>query len=295
MVKLELDFLPHLKQLEDLTKKPWLVSLFAGEYQSTFRGSGHEFETYEQYTPDQDAKRIDWIASAKSNKIFMRAFTEERDLRIFTMLDVSSSMFFSSTKKLKCEYAAELVNSLLFAVIAAGDQAGLLMTSTETKVFVPPKSDKSQYFRLLNQISTNEHYGGQRDIFWGLKQILTAKERGVLFIVSDFIRTTREEFEIMGLLAKKFDIYAFVIRDRFEKFLPSDVNAVCIEDPRTHKTIIVNLKQVRDEYQMIMEEDERRLKDQFLQHNVDMKLFYTHHPFEAKLMQFFSHMRRRWK
>lgn len=295
MVELQLDFLPHLKELEDLTKKPWLTSMLAGNYQSTFRGSGHEFETFTQYTPEQDSKSIDWLASAKSDKLLMRVFTEERDVKTFIIFDTSSSMFFSSTRKLKCEYAAELINSLLFAVVAAGDQAGMLMTSDTNHKIIPPKQDRAQYFRLLEELSKSDNYGGRRDLQWAFKEMLNTKDQGIIFVVSDFLNFSKDEAEVMSLLAKKFDMYAFVVRDKVEKYLPRNLNAVCIEDPSTGRTIIVNLKQVRKEYQQVMEEDEARLNELFLEHNIDMQIFYTHQPFESTLMEFFSMQRKKWK
>ncbi|MFW5747041.1 MAG: DUF58 domain-containing protein [Nanoarchaeota archaeon] len=295
MVELQLDFLPHLKRLEDLTKKPWLAGWLIGGYQSIFRGSGQEFEGYTQYTQEQDSKRIDWIASSKSDKLLMRTFIEERDMKCFVVMDTSSSMFFSSSKKLKCEYAAELANTLLFAVIAAGDQAGLMMSSDSVAVNLAPKADKSQYFRILSHLTDNGNYGGRRDLFTPLKELVNSKNQGVLFILSDFLNLTEEELSVIGLLSKKFDTYAFVIRDKVEKYLPSGINAVCIEDPKTHKTIIVNLKEVRQEYQELMEEDENRLSEEFLERNVDMGKFYTHKPFEGPLMEFFSRQKKQWK
>jgi uncharacterized protein (DUF58 family) len=295
MVELQIDFLPHLKKLEDLTKKPWLVSNMVGSYQSCYRGSGKEFEGFSQYTPDQDSKRIDWIASSKSDKVLMRTFVEERDLKCFVLIDTSESMFFSSTKKLKCEYAAELANTMLFAIIAAGDQAGMMMVSDSIFVNVPPRADKAQYFRVLTDISKNENYGGRQNMLPALKELIKVKEHGILFIISDFINTTPEEMEIIGLLAKNFDVCSFMIRDKVEKYLPQDLNAVCIEDPKTKRTIIVNLKQVRDEYQAYMEANERDLKERFLHRNVDTATFYTHMPFEGMLMEFFSGQRKKWK
>jgi uncharacterized protein (DUF58 family) len=295
MVELQIDFLPHLKKLEDLTKKPWLVSVMVGGYQSSFRGAGQEFEGFVTYNSDQDAKRIDWVASAKTDKVLMRTFTEERDLKCFTIMDTSASMFFASTKKLKCEYAAEIANTLLFAVIAAGDQAGLMMSSSTVAKNILPRSDKAQYFRLLSQISDNNNYGGSRDIISPCQHLLKSKEGGVLFIISDFLNFTDEEADIIGLLGKKFDVFALVIRDKVEKYLPVGLNAVCVEDPKTGRTIIVNLKQVRDEYQEYMEQDEQHLKERLLERNVDAVFFYTHMPFEGTLMEFFSLQRKKWK
>jgi hypothetical protein len=121
-----------------------------------------------------------------------------------------------------------------------------------------------------------------------LEKLFKSKESGIIFIISDFINTTDEEIEMIGLLRKRFNIFAFMVRDRVEKFLPKGINAVSVEDPDTGKTIIVNLSQVREDYEQEMIADEQRLTSTFLKHDVGFKKFYTHMPFETSLREFFK-------
>lgn len=293
MVTLDLDFLPHLKKLEDLTKKPWMTSAMAGSYSSIFKGSGIEFESFSVYTPDQDSKNIDWKASAKSEKTLMRNYVEERDIDCFILMDSSSSMFFSSTNKMKCEYAAELVNSLAFAIIASGDKSGIFMSSKEKQINIPPKSGKKNYFMILNELTNGENYGGARNILFPLELLFKSKDKGILFIVSDFLNATDEELEMISLLKDKFVIFVLMIRDRRERFLPKDLNAVVIEDIEQKKSIVVNLQSVRQEYEETMRKNEIKLEQFFLRHDVNFEKFYTHEQFENKLFGFFERVRKK--
>ncbi|MFW5871934.1 MAG: DUF58 domain-containing protein, partial [bacterium] len=206
MVKLKLDFTPKLKELEDLTKKPWMASNLSGSYQSVFKGSGKEFDGFSVYTPEQDSRNIDWKASAKSEKVLMRNYVEERNLEINLVFDCSSSMFFSSTGVLKAEYAAEIANSLLFAVISSGDKAGLHMSSDERQKVIPAKSGKNHYFRLITELSENKNYGGRRNIMSALANIFKSQGTGIIFIISDFINARPEEIELIGLLRQSYEV-----------------------------------------------------------------------------------------
>lgn len=294
MVDLKLDFLPHLKELEDLTKKPWMTSWLAGGYTSLFKGSGIDFDSFSVYTPEQDSRKIDWKASSKSEKVLVRNYVEERDLKTFILFDVGNSMLFSSTDKLKCEFAAELVNSLAFAVVAANDQVSLRMCSKDKNSIVPAGSGKKSYFKVMTEISNGDNYGGKRDIQTSLKLLFSSDDMGVLFIVSDFINSSDEELEMISLLHQKFDIFVFMVRDRMEKYLPKNVNAVAFENMDTGRSIIVNLPQVRDEYMAEMKKDEKRLESFFLKHDIRFAKFYTHHPFETKLFEFFEGAKKNW-
>lgn len=294
MVKLNIDFTPRLKELEDLTKKPWMTSNLSGSYQSVFKGSGKEFDGFSVYTSEQDSRNIDWKASAKSEKILMRNYVEERNLAVTVVYDCSSSMFFSSTGILKAEFAAEIANSILFAVSSSGDKAGLYMSSEKTQEKIPAKTGKNHYFRLITELSNNSNYGGRRDIISALATIFKSQGSGVIFIISDFIGAKPEELELIGLLRKSYEVFVFVIRDPMEKFLPKDTNAVAIEDYESGRSIVVNLPQVRNEYMQLMQKDEARLEKAFLQNDVAMMKCYTHKPYETVLMEFFERKKKQW-
>ena len=288
MVELKLDFLPSLKKLEDLTKKPWMTSWLSGGYQSLFKGSGIEFDNFSVYTPEQDSRKIDWKASSKSEKVLVRNYVEERDLKVMLLMDSSNNMLFSSTEVLKCEYAAELTNSLAFAVVESNDQVSLMMASKDKLKKIPFGSGKKNYFKIITELQTGDNYGSPRDILTSLTNLFKSDDSGLLFIISDFINASDEELEAISLLHQKFDIFVFMVRDRMERFLPKDVNAVVFENMDTGKSIIVNLPEVRSEYINHMKKDEARIESFFLKHDIRFQKFYTHQPYRAKLFQFFE-------
>ncbi len=77
--------------------------VFAGEYESAFRGRGMEFEEVREYTSGDDIRDIDWNVTARFGHPFVKVFREERELTIMLMVDVSSSGLFGSYKQFKQE------------------------------------------------------------------------------------------------------------------------------------------------------------------------------------------------
>ncbi|MFT4325992.1 MAG: DUF58 domain-containing protein [Candidatus Woesearchaeota archaeon] len=294
MVELNLDFVPHIKKLEDLTKKPWLTSMLVGSYSSVFKGGGIDFEGYSVYTPEQDSRYIDWKASSKGDKVLVRTFIEERDVKCFFVIDVGSNMFYSSSTKLKCEFAAEIVNELVFSVIASSDQAGLYMCSSKKAIHIPPKTGKFQYFRIVTELSNGKNYGGERFLTPALSELFKSKDKGILFIVSDFLNATKDELNMISLLKQKFEVFVIMVRDKMERYLPKDLNAVCIEDLQTGKSIILNIKHVRDEYQQEMAENERFLEETFLHSDVDFAKMYTNASYLDPLIELFEKKKGKW-
>jgi uncharacterized protein (DUF58 family) len=293
MVNLKLNFMPHLKKLEDLSKKPWASSMLSGSYSSLFKGSGFEFNGFSPYTSDQESRMIDWTASAKSDKIMVRTYVEERDVKCFIIMDSGSNMFYSSNPKLKCEYVAELVNSLVFAIIEAGDQAGLYMTSDTKSITIPAKTGRQNYFQIMTELSNGNNYGGKRNIKQPLEKLFSSEDKGLLFIVSDFISSSEEELNMISLLKGKFEIFVIMVRDTMESYFPTNVHPVVIENYETNESIVVNIDYVREEYNELMKKDEEKLQEFFLQNDISFDKFYTDMPFEMKLYAFFERERKR--
>jgi uncharacterized protein (DUF58 family) len=117
--KLRVDVLSLTKKIE-IILKILVNTQIISRYRSVFKGRGLEFEDYRAYTTQDDATRIDWKASIRSNQLLVKLFREERELDVYILLDSSSSMIFGSTEKLKLEYAAELAAAFAFWLLRPG-------------------------------------------------------------------------------------------------------------------------------------------------------------------------------
>jgi uncharacterized protein (DUF58 family) len=113
--------------------------IFAGEYESAFRGRGMEFEEVREYAPGDDIRDIDWNVTARMGHPYIKLYREERELTIMLLIDVSSSGLFGTVKQLKNELAAELASVLAFAAIKSNDKVGLGIFSDHVEKYIPPK------------------------------------------------------------------------------------------------------------------------------------------------------------
>ena len=133
----KVDLVPALRRLEILSKG-LTSSKIIGAYKSVFKGKGLEFSGYRGYTLEDDSNLIDWKASARTNEILIKEYSEERDVDVFFLVDCSPRMLFGSTEKLKAEYVIELTASLSHAILEAGDSAGLALYSDDVKADILP-------------------------------------------------------------------------------------------------------------------------------------------------------------
>ena len=103
--------------------------MFAGEYESAFRGRGMQFEEVREYSPGDDVRDIDWNVTARFGHPFVKVYREERELTIMLLVDVSSSCFFGTQQQFKQELAAEIASVLAFAATKNNDKVGLVIFS----------------------------------------------------------------------------------------------------------------------------------------------------------------------
>lgn len=149
--ELRLDLKPLIKKLEIGLKRGHTEEAMTSSFKSVFKGRGLEFEGFRAYTASDDAKEIDWKASLRAQELLIRVLTEERNLKVFMLLDVSDSMIFASTDKLKAEYCAELVATLSYGVLAAQDSVGLAMFNDKIAKSIPGNRISRSYNIPRNQ------------------------------------------------------------------------------------------------------------------------------------------------
>src|SRR5271167_708574 len=115
-----------MRQLEIRTRRLVNDSL-AGEYHSVFKGRGMDFDEVREYVAGDEVRAIDWNVTARAGRPFIKKFTEERELTILLLVDVSASGNFGSGRQSKRQLAAELASVLAFSAIRNSDKVGLIL------------------------------------------------------------------------------------------------------------------------------------------------------------------------
>ena len=285
-------FIIKLRPLEGLEIGPRRIvtSRFLGSYKSVFRGKGLEFVDYKEFVGGDDASLIDWKASSRAGKLLVKEFAEERNINIFFLIDVSSSMVYSSISKLKSEYAAELVGSLGFLVLHSGDSIGFALFTDKIIKSSLPVSGIGKHYAFMKELTDVENYGGGYDIVYALKSVNSFLERNsVLIIVSDFIGLKGEWETRIKLASQKYDVIGIMIRDIRDKNLPKmGLGTALLEDPFTGEQIVVDTKKVGPAYKKYVSRQEKKIKEVFLKSNSDFLSLTTDEDFVDSLFKFFK-------
>lgn len=242
---------------------------FSGEYHSSFKGQGLDFDDYRAYQHGDDPRFIDWNVSARMDSPFIRQFREERELTVVLAIDISGSTDFGSAHFSKRERAAELAALLGFCASHNGDKVGLLLFSNKPLLYLPPKKGNANILRHIRDILATpvpDPSTSLANAAHFLNQTLPRKS--LVFLLSDF---TDWGFEKpLAILARKYDLIALQLCDPLEKELP-DVGKVLLRDAESGHLINLNTSNsnVRMGYQKLSRRYREGLRAFFKKNAID--------------------------
>ena len=127
-----------------------------GQHRSPYHGFSVEFAEHRSYEPGDEVKHIDWKLYGKTNRLYVKRFEEETNLRAHLILDTSKSMTYASGKVTKLDYGSYLLAALSYLMIRQQDAAGVVLFDEKIRSFIPPKSTPSHLNTLLNTLDVKQ-------------------------------------------------------------------------------------------------------------------------------------------
>lgn len=287
ITELNLNLTPMVRKLEFMTKKN-LASELSGGYRSAFKGKGLDFDGFREFQPMDDSERIDWKASLRSQQLMIKVFKEERNLNIVYLFDVGGSMCFSSTDKLKVEYAAEMIASLSFASIQVGDNVGMVMFSDVVKKHILPSQGPAQFYKITRALSEPQNYDGGFDLDNAIKFLNTAfHKKNIVFLFSDFIGLKKTWKSRIQALGRESDVIGVMIRDPRDDFMPPDALQTVIKDPFSEDELVIDPRSVSKAYSDYSVKLKEEIKQTFKNNRMDIIELSTTDDYVQAIMSFF--------
>jgi uncharacterized protein (DUF58 family) len=268
-------------------------TVFAGNYHSVFKGRGMNFEDVREYQPGDEIRAIDWNVTARLGNAFVKKFTEERELTVMLIVDVSASGSFGSSTQSKRELAAEVACLLAFSAIRNNDKVGLLLFTDRVELFIPPKKGRSHTLRLIREILFFEPAGRGTDPALALdylNRIVT--RRAVVFFISDF--QAPDFSHTLAVSGRRHDFIAVRVQDERETVLPN-VGIITLEDSETGEQIEINTsdRNIRNSFSDLADQNARDLTRTLRRNNIDAITLRTSEDYLPALRSFFRLRERR--
>lgn len=288
------EILKQIRNIEIRTGK--LVNdIFAGQYESVFKGRGMEFSEVREYQPGDDIRTIDWNVTARFAHPFVKKFVEERELTIMLLVDMSASGKFGTCKKFKSEIIAEISAILAFAALKNNDKVGTIIFTNKIEKFIPPKKTRTHILRIIREILYFQPQNKSTDLNCGLEYLNEVTKRKVIvFLISDFIDKGYEK--MLKITNKRHDLIALTIIDPREQNLPS-IGIIELEDLETGKTTLIDTSDnsFRNNFFSQQAETIKRREQIFNRIQLDNIKIFTDESYIQPLIKFFQLRTRRFR
>jgi uncharacterized protein (DUF58 family) len=292
--KIPKEIFSHVRRIEIKTGK--LVNeVFAGQYNSVFKGRGIEFDEVREYAPgDDDIRNIDWNVTARMGHPYIKRYREERELTVMLVVDMSASLQFGTQYKYKSEIAAELASIIAFSAIKNNDKVGMIIFTNTVEKYILPKKGRSHILRLIREILYFKPQNKTTNIKIGLEYLNDIlKRKAVVFLISDFESGGYEK--ILRITNKRHDLINIILEDVRETNVPN-VGIMNVKDNETEEFLEID---TRENFQNFFKERYNAKKDEreklFKSSNIDFINISTDKSYVDPLIKFFKYRERKFR
>lgn len=281
-MKLTKDSIAQFGNLEILAKQV-VEGFITGLHKSPFHGFSVEFAEHRLYNKGESTKHIDWKLFARTDKLFVKRYEEETNLRCQFMVDVSSSMHFPKDESTlnKLEFSALAVANLIELLKKQRDAVGLSLFSNEFKLETPAKTNQAHQRYIYSELEKildkeNQMEGQSTQIVDAIHHFAEKiHKRSLVFIFSDMLdgelMNNDEAFSaLQHLRHKKHEVVLFHVLDKSkEQEFNYENKPTVFVDMETGEEVKLNPSQIREEYQSKLSDYQTNLKLKCGQYHID--------------------------
>jgi len=272
----------------DLRARHIVEGFLSGMHRSPYFGQSVEFLQHREYCIGDDLRHVDWQVWARQDRLYVKQFEEETNLRCNLLVDVSNSMRYGEGHLNKYEYACSIAASLAFLVLKQQDAIGCLTFDDKVRVRVPTRSKKNHIFSVIDSLDVNKP-ADKTDLYGILHAAVeTYPRRGMMVLISDLLTDPEPMLKGLRLLRQRgHDVMVFHVMDDDELDFPFN-GPTRFEGLESEEHLNCNPRSLREGYLKALEEHLNKVKRGCAQNGVDYALIRTSAPLDAVLATYLS-------
>jgi uncharacterized protein (DUF58 family) len=266
-----------------------------GNYRTVLRGQGTDFRDVREYETGDDVRHIDWNVTARMDEMFVREYTEDRELTAWLLLDRSPSMGFGPVSRTKERVLCEVAATVAQLFVRGGNRVGAILYDNDTTRILPPRQGRNQVLSLIDELLRPVT---GRGTVTDLRKLLDAaapmiRRRSLIVLVSDFISEPGWERSLLRL-TERHEVVAVRLVDRREFELP-DAGLILVEDAETGEQLMVDSSdpEFRRRLQTAGEAQEVAVRDAARRAGVDLHVISTDDDLVAAFVRLVGSRKRR--
>jgi len=271
----------------DLIARLVVEGYITGLHKSPYHGFSAEFAEHRQYMSGDSLRYLDWKVYGRTDRMYVKRFEEETNLKSHIILDASGSMGFRDGGSVtKFRYGSILAAALAFLMIRQRDSVGLVTFADTMKSYVPPRSVQSQLNEIIRELSLTEPSGPTvtGDILHTLAERISV--RGLIVLVSDLVMDPDElVYGLKHFRHNGHEVLVFHVLDPAE--LEFDYSAdTRFVDMETGRAVTTQPRHIRGEYLSMLNERHSSLVHAMHDMSIDYARFTTDVPFDRALSEY---------
>lgn len=281
-------FISELSNME-LRARLIVEGFLIGMHRSPYHGFSVEFAEHRQYFPGDDIGNIDWKVYGRSDRLYIKQYEEETNLKAYILLDASNSMGFKRDGSIsKLEYAGYVAAGLTYLMMKQQDATGLAVYDESVRSFYEPHLTYSYMKLLLSELSGLQPQSKTSTATALSSLAERIKRRGLIVVISDFLDDTKSVLTALKHFRhRKNEVVAFQILDDAELNLDFPADAV-FTDMETGERIPTQVSAMRSAYRKTVDRFVRDLKIKCFENDIDYELLTTSTPFDKALTAYLT-------
>jgi uncharacterized protein (DUF58 family) len=280
------DFISKLSSME-LRARLIVEGFLVGMHRSPYHGFSVEFAEHRPYFPGDDISNIDWKVFGRSDRLYIRQYEEETNLKAYILIDASGSMGFRRSGRItKLEYASYLAAGLIYLMMKQQDAVGLAIYDENIRRFFEPHLTYSYMKLLLTELSDIDA-NSKTSTATALSSLAERiKRRGLIIVISDFFDETKNVVTALKHFRhRKNEVIAFHVLDEAEINLDFPADTV-FADLETGERVPTQVSALKSGYKRTMDNFIREMKRKCFENDIDYSLLTTSTSFDKALSSY---------
>ena len=281
----------------ELRARNIVEGFLSGMHRSPYFGQSVEFVQHRQYAPGDDLRHIDWKVFGRQDKLVIKQYEEDTNLRCTILLDASKSMAYGRAALDKFDYAATLAACVSYLTLRQQDSVGLTVFDEKVRTKLPWRASRSHLqsiYESLQQVESKDKTQLGK-VFREVSE--SYPRRSLMVVISDFLGTEKEALKGLAQLRKAgHDILVFHVLDDDELDFPFN-DPTRFEGMESADTLTCNPRSLREGYLEALNRFLDNIRHSCAGYKIDYQLIRTSRPIDAALTAYLSarmaHMRKR--
>lgn len=253
----------------DLKARLIVEGFVSGLHRSPYHGFSVEFAQHREYTPGDDLRHLDWKVYGRSDRLYLKEYEQETNLRAYIVLDTSESMKYGSGEVTKLEYACYIAASLTHLIIEQQDAVGFARFDNEVRRYIPSSASMAHKKNVLQELTT---LAGERKTRTGAVLHTLAeriRNRGLVILISDLFDNRDEIFNgLQHFRHKGHDVIVFNVLDEYEVKFPFE-RMIMFEGLEEIPHVLADPRALRKEYLQEVDHFTTELRRRCLEQRID--------------------------